>query len=92
MVVQVYDTLSEDNLLDLLTMSMQTYTTPHEWMVYGTGFNYMDHKYESVSRFLFDELEINQTKNVTDFLVFVQVLRDRIIRRHYNIIQIMFIG
>ena len=60
--LQVYNTLDENNLLDLLTKSMVTYSTPHEWTVYGVGFNYTDFKYESVSRYLFDDLYINQSK------------------------------
>ena len=60
--LEVYESLTEDNLMDALTMSMVTYSTPHQWVVYGTGFNYIDHKYESVSRFLFDGINVNTSK------------------------------
>jgi len=60
--LEVYQSLDDNNLLDLLTQSMVTYSTPHEWTVYGVGFNYTDFKYESVSRYLFDDLYINQSK------------------------------
>lgn len=59
---EVYESLSEDNVMDALTMSMVMYSTPHEWTVYGVGFNYIDHKYESVSRYLFDDLAVNTSK------------------------------
>lgn len=60
--IQVYSSLSDADLMDLLTLSMVNYSTPHEWLVYGTGFNYWDHKYESVSRYLFADLPINTSK------------------------------
>ncbi len=60
--IQVYSALEEGNLMDLLTLSMVNYSTPHEWLVYGVGFNYWDHKYESVSRYLFANLPINTSK------------------------------
>ncbi len=61
---EVYPTLDENNLLDLLTMNMVTYTMPHRWTAVGVGFNYDDFKYESVSRFYFDEIVVNQSKIV----------------------------
>lgn len=60
--LQVYSALNDADLMDLLTLSMVSYSTPHEWLVYGTGFNYVDYKYESVSRYLFDGLFINTSK------------------------------
>lgn len=60
--IEVRDSLDENDLLDLLTMSMVSYTTHREWMQYGTGFNYIESRYESVSRFLFDELNNNTSK------------------------------
>lgn len=60
--LQVYSALNDGDLMDLLTLSMVSYSTPHEWLVYGTGFNYVDYKYESVSRYLFDGLSINTSK------------------------------
>lgn len=60
--LEVYNALNDNDLLDLLTKSMVTYATPREWLVFGTGFNYTDYKYDSVSRYLFDGLTINQSK------------------------------
>lgn len=62
--LEIYNPLDDNDLLDLLTKSMVTYATPREWLVFGTGFNYTDYKYDSVSRYLFDGLTINQSKMV----------------------------
>jgi N-acetylmuramoyl-L-alanine amidase len=43
-------------------MNQITYTTPHEWTAYGFTYNYYDKRYESVSRYYFDNLTINQDK------------------------------
>ncbi|HCZ23967.1 MAG TPA: hypothetical protein DHV05_03815, partial [Acholeplasmataceae bacterium] len=61
---EVYSALNENNLMDLLTMSMVTYTTPHRWTAVGVGFNYDDFKYESVSKYYFGDYVINQSKMV----------------------------
>ena len=61
---EVYASLDENNLLDLLTMNMVTYTLPHRWTAVGVGFNYDDFKYESVSRYYFDDIVVNQSKIV----------------------------
>jgi len=61
---EVYNALNENNLMDLLTMSMVTYTTPHRWTAVGVGFNYNDFKYESVSKYYFGDYEVNQSKMV----------------------------
>ena len=61
---EVYDELDDNNLLDLLTKNMVTYTTPHRWTAVGVGFNYADFKYESVSRYYFGSYSINQSKMV----------------------------
>jgi len=61
---EVYTSLDDNNLLDILTKSMVTYTTPHRWTAVGVGFNYDDFKYESVSRYYFGDYEINQSKMV----------------------------
>lgn len=53
----VYDTLDENNLLDLLTTYQVSYSTPHEWVAYGVSFNYVDKRYESVSRYYFGGIE-----------------------------------
>lgn len=57
-----YDQLDATDLLDVLTMAQMNYSTPHSWLVYGVTHNYMDFKYESVSRYYFDELDINTSK------------------------------
>lgn len=61
---EVYPPLDENNLLDVLTTSMVTYTTPHRWTAVGVGFNYNDFKYESVSRYYFGSYTVNQSKIV----------------------------
>jgi N-acetylmuramoyl-L-alanine amidase len=62
--LEAYNSLDENNLMDLLTKSMVTYTTPHRWTAVGVGFNYDDFKYESVSRYYFGDYAINQSKMV----------------------------
>jgi N-acetylmuramoyl-L-alanine amidase len=59
---EVYSSLDENNLLDLLTKSMVTYTTPHKWTAVGVTFNYQDFKYESVSKYYFGDYTINDSK------------------------------
>ncbi|AUD66053.1 hypothetical protein BK011_10270 [Tenericutes bacterium MZ-XQ] len=59
-----HNQLLESDLLDVLTTGQISYTTPHKWLVYGVTHNYMDFKYESVSRFYFDELDINTSKMI----------------------------
>jgi N-acetylmuramoyl-L-alanine amidase len=61
---EIFASLDEMDLLDLLTMSQVNYTTPHEWTAYGVGYNYNDFKYESVSRYYFGDIEINTSKIV----------------------------
>jgi len=63
--VEVYETLDENSLLDYLTMQQVSYATPHEWTAFGITFNYVDHRYESVSRYYFDDQPVvNQSKMV----------------------------
>ena len=62
--VEVHSSLNDANIMDLLTINQVSYTMPHEWTAYGVGFNYQDFKYESVSRYYFDDLEIDQSKMV----------------------------
>jgi N-acetylmuramoyl-L-alanine amidase len=59
-----YDQLLESNLIDALTKSQVSYTTPYEWTVYGVTHNYLDFKYDSVSRYYFDDLDINTSKMI----------------------------
>jgi N-acetylmuramoyl-L-alanine amidase len=61
---EVYTSFDDNNLMDILTKSMVTYTTPHRWTAFGVGFDYNDFKYESVSRYYFGDYEINQSKMV----------------------------
>lgn len=63
----VYDALDPTNLLDYLTMKQVHYTTSHEWIAYGFMFNYNDRRYESVSRYYFDNIVINDSKIVDVF-------------------------
>jgi N-acetylmuramoyl-L-alanine amidase len=60
--ITFYDNLDEANILDALTMAQVNYATPHSWLVYGVTHNYLDFKYESVSRYYFDDLFINTSK------------------------------
>jgi len=62
--IEFHTSLDQGNLLDILTTGQIIYTTPHEWVVYGVTHNYLDFKYESVSRYYFDELEINTSKMI----------------------------
>ena len=61
---EIFASLDEMDLLDVLTMNQVNYTTPHEWTAYGVGYNYNDFKYESVSRYYFGDIEINTSKIV----------------------------
>lgn len=62
--VNVYSSLDENNLMDYLSMNQVSYSTPHEWIAYGFQYNYNDIRYESVSRYYFDDVVINQEKIV----------------------------
>lgn len=65
--VTVYDELNTASLLDYLTTKQVSYSTPHEWVAYGYQGNYNDKRYESVSRYYFDEIVINDSKLVPVF-------------------------
>jgi len=60
--VSVYDDLDLTNLLDYLTSEQVAYSTVHSWIAYGFAYNYNDTRYESVSRYYFDTLTINDSK------------------------------
>ncbi len=63
--VYIYSSLDDTNLLDYLTMNQVSYSTSHSWTAYGFEFNYADTRYESVSRYYFeDSLPINDSKLV----------------------------
>ena len=53
-----------NNLLDYLTEKQVSYSTIHEWTAYGFQYNYYDIRAESVSRYYFDNLEVNQSKMI----------------------------
>jgi len=60
--ISVYDTLDLSNLLDYLTSEQVSYSTSHSWIAYGFAYNYNDTRYESVSRYYFGDIVINDTK------------------------------
>jgi len=60
--ISVYDTLDLSNLLDYLTAQQVSYSTSHSWIAYGYAYNYNDTRYESVSRYYFGDIIINDTK------------------------------
>jgi N-acetylmuramoyl-L-alanine amidase len=60
--IEFRSSLDENNLLDLLTTHQLAYTTQHEWLQYGVAFNYMEIRYDSVSRYLFQNIDINTSK------------------------------
>lgn len=62
-IIYVHGALDPDNnLLDYLTERQISYSTIHEWTAYGFQFNYYDKRPESVSRYYFDNIEVNQSK------------------------------
>jgi len=64
---EFFDQLDDANLLDLLTLNQVSYTTPHTWTAYGVTHNYIDFKYESISKYYFGSYEINQSKMLPIF-------------------------
>ncbi len=62
--IQVFDALDTTNLLDFLTTKQVNYSQVHEWIAYGFQYNYNDKRAESVSRYYFDDVVINDTKLV----------------------------
>lgn len=65
--IAIYNGLNTNNLLDYLTVNQVNFTTPHEWTAVGFQGNYDDKRYDSVSRYYFDEVVINTTKIVPVF-------------------------
>ncbi len=63
-ILQFYNTLDENDLMDVMTTGQISYTTPHKWIVYGVTHDYLDFKYESVSRYYFDEIVVNTSKMI----------------------------
>jgi len=60
--ISIYSTLDENNLLDLLTTYQLSFSTEHRWLQYGTSFNYTEIRYDSVSRYLFQNINVNLSK------------------------------
>ncbi len=54
----------DNNLLDYLTTQQVSYSTIHEWTAYGFQYNYYDTRAESVSRYYFGDVTINDSKIV----------------------------
>ena len=54
----------EHNLLDYLTTKQINYSTIHKWTAYGFQYNYYDTRAESVSRYYFGDIPINDSKMV----------------------------
>lgn len=64
--ITFYESLDENNLLDLLTLNQQAYLKKHDFWETGTGPSYRVVGYESVSNFYFDEIIIDRTKMIPD--------------------------
>ncbi len=60
--IYVYTSLDENNLLDYLSLNQVSYSTSHSWTAYGYAYNYYDTRYESVSRYYFDSIVIDDSK------------------------------
>lgn len=66
--VYVHGAISpETNLLDYLTTKQITYSTIHNWTAFGFQYNYYDTRAESVSRYYFGDIPINQSKMLEEF-------------------------
>ncbi len=65
--VSIYESLDTSTLMDYITSKQVSYTTRHDWIAYGYQGNYNDTRYESVSRYYFDDVEINTSKMVPVF-------------------------
>lgn len=62
--LDIYDALDENDLLDLLTINQVSYSLQHTWTAFGTAFNYVNFKNESVSKYYFDQIDVNTSKIV----------------------------
>lgn len=58
--VEIYDSLDMNNIMDLISASIITYTPMRTILMYGAG-NYWYTSYESVSRLIFEEISRNKT-------------------------------
>ena len=60
--ISVYTALDDNNLLDILTTYQVSYSNQHSWLQYGTSFNYTEVRYDSVSKYLFQNIDVNLSK------------------------------
>jgi N-acetylmuramoyl-L-alanine amidase len=60
----VYGTLDTNNVLDMLSTYQVMHTPSHTWTAFGQSFNYIDKRYQSVSRYYFGDIAINTSKIV----------------------------
>ena len=66
--IYVHGSLDPNNsLLDYLTVNQVSYSTIHDWVAYGFQYNYYDTRAESVSRYYFGDIPINDSKLVPVF-------------------------
>ena len=63
---EVFESLDSNDIFDFIISSTLTYTELLEWTVYGEGFQYKASFYESVSKLLFQDLDINRTKMIPE--------------------------
>jgi N-acetylmuramoyl-L-alanine amidase len=63
--LEIYDELDPTNIMDFISSSMVTYTTPRSFLLYGES-NVLYQGYDSVSRIIFEELDINRSKMIPD--------------------------
>lgn len=62
--VFVYQSLDTNQVLDLLSTYQVMHTPSHTWTAFGQSFNYVDKRYQSVSRYYFGNIDINTSKIV----------------------------
>lgn len=63
--VEIYESLDLNNIMDLISASMMTFTEQRTLLMYG-GTNYWYTSYDSVSRLIFEELERNRSLMLPD--------------------------
>ncbi len=61
--LEIYDELDPNNIMDFLSSSMITYTTPRSFLLYGET-NVLYQAYDSVSRIVFEDLVRDQSKMI----------------------------
>ncbi len=61
--LEIYDELDPNNIMDFLSSSMITYTTPRSFLLYGET-NILYQAYDSVSRIVFEDLVRDQSKMI----------------------------